>query len=217
MDLVPILHSRYATKAYDAQRSIEPAVIEQIKALLRYAPSSTNAQPWHFFLAGTDEGKVKVARSTDGAYAFNRDKVLRASHVVVFCTRTQMDEAHLQRVLAQETEDGRLTSDESRAGQHKGRSFFVNMHRYELKDAQHWMDKQVYLAAGTLLLGAGALGVDATPIEGFDAAVLNQTLGLHEKGLTATLIVSLGYRAEDDFNRKLPKSRLPLEAVLTEI
>ena len=67
------------------------------------------------------------------------------------------------------------------------------------------------------LLGAGALGVDATPIEGFDAAVLNQTLGLHEKGLTATLIVSLGYRAEDDFNRKLPKSRLPLEAVLTEI
>ena len=41
MDLVPILHSRYATKAYDAQRSIEPAVIEQIKAMLRYAPSST--------------------------------------------------------------------------------------------------------------------------------------------------------------------------------
>jgi nitroreductase/dihydropteridine reductase len=79
------------------------------------------------------------------------------------------------------------------------------------------MQKQVYLALGTLLLGAGALGVDATPMEGFDARLLDEELGLRDKGFTSVVLVSLGYRNEGDFNARLPKSRLPAEAVFTQI
>jgi nitroreductase/dihydropteridine reductase len=79
------------------------------------------------------------------------------------------------------------------------------------------MEKQVYLAAGTLLLGAGALGVDATPMEGFDARVLDAELGLRERGLTSVLLVALGYRGEGDFNARLPKSRLPRETLFTAL
>ncbi len=65
------------------------------------------------------------------------------------------------------------------------------------------------------LLGAAALGIDATPMEGFDANSLDQELGLREQGYMALVVVGLGYRGESDFNAALPKSRLTREQVFT--
>ena len=217
MNIADIALSRHATKAFDPARKIPAELAGQIETLLRFSPSSTNAQPWHFFIADNDAGKARIAKAAQGAYGANEPKIRNASHVVVFCTRAAMDDAHLAAVLAQEARDGRLPTDEARANQHRGRSFYVNMHRFERRAAQHWMEKQVYLAVGTLLLGAGALGIDACPIEGFDQALLDEELGLRERGLTSAVIVALGYRSDDDFNAKLPKSRLPTEAVITRL
>jgi len=61
------------------------------------------------------------------------------------------------------------------------------------------------------------LGVDATPMEGFDAAALDKELKLRERGLTSVVLVALGRRSEKDFNAGLPKSRLPKEALFTFI
>ena len=217
MDIARIATTRYTSKAFDPSRKIPAAQIEQLKTLLRYSPSSTNSQPWHFVLASTEAGKAKVAESTSGFYVFNAAKVQNASHVVVLCARSEMTDAHLARLLAQEEQDGRFATPEAKAGQNNGRTYFANMHRFNLKDAQHWMEKQVYLALGTLLLGAAALEIDACPIEGFDVKLLNDALDLRGKGFTAVALVALGYRAADDFNAALPKSRLPMDEVLSEI
>ena len=99
--------------------------------------------------------------------------------------------------------------------QTRGRGFYVNMHRNELHDTQQWMEKQVYLALGTLLLGAASLAIDATPIEGFDRTVLDDALGLGKRGLRSVVLAALGYRSEDDFNAALPKSRLPDDEIFT--
>jgi nitroreductase/dihydropteridine reductase len=77
------------------------------------------------------------------------------------------------------------------------------------------MEKQVYLALGTLLLGATTLGIDATPIEGFDLNILDQTLGLPQNGLKSVVLAALGYRSGEDFNANLPKSRLPREVTVS--
>ncbi|MCL1119128.1 oxygen-insensitive NAD(P)H nitroreductase [Shewanella bicestrii] len=215
-DLSFLAKKRYTTKAFDPTKTIPADKIAEIKTLLQFSPSSTNSQPWHFVLASTAEGKSLIAQSTEH-FAFNTQKILNASHVVVLCTRTQLDEAHLLQVLEQEAADGRFANEEAKQGQHNGRSFFANMHKNELKDAQHWMEKQVYLALGTLMLGASVLDIDACPIEGFDATKLNQVLGLREKGFCASVVVALGYRSEEDFNAKLPKSRLAQEVIFTEI
>ncbi|MBX9347601.1 oxygen-insensitive NAD(P)H nitroreductase [Chromobacterium vaccinii] len=217
MNIAHYAKTRYTTKAFDPGFKLSPDQVEQIEALLRHSPSSTNSQPWHFFIAGSDEGKARVAKATANGYSFNQAKVLNASHVVVFCTRAALDDAHLQTLLEQEDRDGRFASAEARAGQHKGRSHFADMHRFELRDASHWMEKQVYLAVGTLLLGAAALEIDACPIEGFDQRIMGEELGLREKGLVASVIVALGRRSDEDFNARLPKSRLPAEAVITRL
>ena len=54
-------------------------------------------------------------------------------------------------------------------------------------------------------------------MEGFDAELLDAELGLRERGLAAIALVALGGRGPDDWNAALPKSRLPAEAVFTEI
>jgi nitroreductase/dihydropteridine reductase len=217
MNIADIALTRYTTKAFDATRRIPDDQVSHIETLLRYCPSSTNAQPWHFFIASTDEGKARIAKGTQGFYAFNEPKVKNASHVVVFCTRVNIDDAYLQMLLEQETRDGRLATPEARAKQHGVRSFFVNSHRFEMRDVQHWLEKQVYLAVGALLVGAGALGIDACPIEGFDQKALDEALDLRSKELTSSVIVALGYRANDDFNAQLPKSRLPAAQVITRL
>ena len=216
MDIIQSAASRYSTKAFDADKKISEENIEKVKDLLRLSPSSTNSQPWHFILASTDEAKARIAKATSGFYVFNERKVLDASHVVVFCSKTAIDETHLSKLLDQENADGRFASQQAMEGQHKGRSYFVNMHRFDYKDAQHWMEKQVYLNIGNFLLGVSTLNIDAVPIEGFDARILDEEFGLREKGFTSLVIVPIGYRSAEDFNAALPKSRLEFSEILTE-
>ncbi|MDE1193710.1 NAD(P)H nitroreductase [Pseudomonas sp. Bc-h] len=216
MQLTALAKSRYTTKAYDNSRKIPQETIDILLDQLRHSPSSVNSQPWHFVVASDEQGKARVAKGAEGGFVYNEAKILNASHAIVLCTRTEMTEEHLQALLAQEERDGRFDgAADAMAGQDKSRRGYVNLHKHDQKDVQHWMEKQTYLALGTLLLGAASLGLDATPMEGFDFKKLDSELGLREKGFTSLVIVALGYRSETDFNAKLPKSRLPAETVFT--
>ena len=70
-----------------------------------------------------------------------------------------------------------------------------------------WTSKQTYLALGNLLTAAASLKIDATPMEGFEPAKVNEILGLTEKGLNASLIATLGYRHEEDATQHYAKVR----------
>ncbi|MCH5689315.1 nitroreductase family protein [Niabella sp. W65] len=60
-----------------------------------------------------------------------------------------------------------------------------------------WAARQAYIALGTGIIAAAELKVDATPMEGFDAARVDELLGLKEKGLKSVVLLSLGYRDEE--------------------
>ena len=181
------------------------------------SPSSANIQPWHFIITDTKMGKERFSKATEGFYIFNRPKVMDASHVIVFCARTDADEAYMQYILDQEDKDGRFAKQEFKDQMHAGKMVFANMHRYDTKNLQHWMEKQIYLNMGSLLLGVVALGIDAVSMEGVDLKALDTEFGLREKGFTALAVVSLGYRKPTDFNATLPKSRLPEAEIITQL
>jgi len=217
MDPVSAARRRHTVQAYDRGRTIAPALFDQLREVLRLAPSSVNSQPWRFIVAAGEEGKARIARAAEGAARYNVPRIRGASHVIVLATRSDADPAHLDAVLAQEERDGRFADDGAREARHAARAACTDMHLHGRKDLQHWYEKQTYLALGTLLLAAAALDVGATPMEGFDADVLDRELGLREKGFTSTVIVALGYAGADDFNARLPKSRLPADAVFMDI
>lgn len=216
MDIARLATTRKTCKAFDPTCKIPADQVDQLRTLLRYAPASVNSQPWHFFIASTEAGKERLTAGTQGTFAYNAPKVRNASHVVVLCARTDLDAGHLAAVLAQEDADGRFATPEAKQTQNNSRTYYVNLHR-ERGDLGLWAEKQVYIALGSLLNGAAALGIDACPMEGIDVAALNAELGLAERGLTAVVVVALGYSGEGDFNAALPKSRLPAAAVFTEL
>jgi nitroreductase / dihydropteridine reductase len=217
MNIVEKAAQRHTVKAFDTSRKVPDEIIAQLRMLLRLAPSSVNSQPWHFVIAATDEGKEKIARAAEAGFQYNAAKIRTASHVVVLATRVAADEAYLETLLAQEERDGRFVNEAARTSGRGARALFTDIHRYNQKDVTQWYEKQTYLALGTLLLGAATLDVGATPMEGFNAEVLDKELSLREKGYSATVIVSLGYSGAEDFNAKLPKSRLPAEVLFTDI
>lgn len=217
MDIARLVTTRRTVKAFEPGHTIPEAAIEQLRVLLRHSPSSVNSQPWHFVIAGSVEGKARIARAMPAPYAYNAAKVRNASHAVVFCVRTVLDDVHLEAILAQETADGRLPTAEAAASQRKSRLFYADLHRQVRQDVRPWMERQLYIALGTLLLGAAALGLDACPMEGFDAELLDAELGLPARNLAAVAVVALGYAGTDDWNAQLPKSRLPAESLFTDI
>jgi len=217
IDIQEILKWRYTTKAFDTSKKISEENEENIKAILQLSPSSINSQPWHFVMANSSEGKKRLAKGTAGFYSFNEPKVLNASHVVLFCAKTEINDEFLQHIADKEDDDGRFAKEEFKTQNLGAKQLFTNIHKYDLKDAQHWMEKQVYLNIGQFLLGVATLGIDAVPMEGIDAKALDEEFGLREKGFTALVMVGLGYRSEDDFNAGLPKSRLTEKEIFTII
>ena len=112
-DITYYAKKRHTTKAYDPNRRIPDETVEKLKELLRFSPSSTNIQPWHFVIASTQAGKERVAKATV-KYSFNRPSILNASHVVVFASRLAVEEGYLQHVLEQEDKDGRFDTDKEK-------------------------------------------------------------------------------------------------------
>ena len=217
MDTLVTAKTRYATKAYDAEKKIPQTQFEKLLEVLRFSPSSVNIQPWHFLVAESDEAKQRIASALTGNYVYNAAKVLHSSHTLVFCTRTDISAEYLEQLLQQDDASGRFKDEAAKQGQRDTRHGYVEFYRNELKNLSSWMENQTYLALGQLLFAAGLEGIDATPMEGFDRDTLNKEFKLTEKVLKASVIVALGYRSDSDFNAKLPKSRLPDQVIFTRL
>jgi len=79
-----------------------------------------------------------------------------------------------------------------------------------------WNSRQAYIALGFLLETATLLGIDATPMEGFDAAQFNEILGLTD--YSAVVVAAVGYRdAEKDWLVNLPKVRYRKQELIERI
>jgi nitroreductase / dihydropteridine reductase len=217
MDLLNISQSRYTTKAYDDSKKIPQDKFEKILEALRLAPSSINIQPWHFFVIESEEAKQRIARSLVGKYAYNAPKVLDSSHTILFCTHSDITEFHLDNLLKQDEASGRFKDEQAKQAQKDARTGYVNFYRNEKGDIQRWAENQTFIALGQTLFAAGLEGIDATPIGGFNEQIISDELKLAEKGLIPSVLLALGYRSENDFNAKLPKSRLSKDKIFTKL
>ena len=215
MNISQIVRTRHTCKAYDAQRPLSEEQLQQLQEILRFSPSSVNSQPWHFFLISSDEGKDKLIPTLT---EHNMEKVRQAPLTVVIATKLELDDAHLQALLEQETQDGRFGgNEEARKGADGARRYYVGLNSTSPQKQQEWMARQAYISLGFLLMGAATLGLDATPIEGFFPEKLDAALGLGELGLKSVVVASIGHRSAQDFNATLPKSRLPAEQLITRL
>lgn len=215
MDTLTLAQQRYTAKAYNPEKKIPVETFERIMDVLRLTPSSTNIQPWHFVIAESEQAKARIAKSMIGTDDYNIPKVMNASHVIVLCSLNEISPAYLEQVTDCEVAAGRYSqADRDRLS--SARRDYVALYRSQGKIPM-WIENQTHIALGQLLWAAAMEGVDSTAIGGYQFDVLDNELGLPEKGLHSSVIVTLGYRSEDDPNANKPKARLPHSVLFSQI
>ncbi|WP_348699066.1 NAD(P)H-dependent oxidoreductase [Duganella fentianensis] len=210
MTLIDKLNWRYATKKYDASKKLAADKVERILEAIRLAPTSSGLQPFEVLLVSNPEKRAQMQ-----AVAWNQAQVTEASHLLVFAAWDNITEARIDMMFD-------LTNEQ------RG---FINegweAYRKQLKgivaargDAANFdaAARQAYIALGVALVAAAEEQVDATPMEGFDPAAVDEILGLKERGLRSVVILPLGYRANDgDWLVNLKKVRRSREHLVSEI
>ena len=205
--LITQLNWRYATKQYDPTRRISTADWDALEEALVLSPSSLGLQPWAFLVVDDPAVRAKLM-----AASYGQPQVADASHLVVFATRANLGEADID-AHVRRTAEVRGIPVESLAGLRTMavRSIVQGMNETERRT---WAAHQAYIALGTLVTSAALLGIDATPMEGFEKNRYDEILGLKVRGLTASVIAALGYRAADDKYAATPKVRFTREQVV---
>ncbi|MDO4880811.1 MAG: NAD(P)H-dependent oxidoreductase [Capnocytophaga sp.] len=195
MNFLELAKNRYTTKSYRTEK-ISEAKIQELKEILRLAPSSINSQPWKFYFIDNQETKQKLAKVS----FMNEERIQQASHLVVFSVINDIElfENQLPKYI------------------HEGAVAFYkqNVKSHGEEAVKNWLARQVYISLGYFLTACATMGIDSTPMEGIDNQKYNEILGLKE--YHTFFAVAIGYRNPEDSNQPLvqPKQRLPLEKII---
>ncbi|MFV5700908.1 NAD(P)H-dependent oxidoreductase [Flavobacterium sp. XS2P12] len=190
---------RYATKKFDATKKITTEDLNTLKEAIRLSSSSYGLQPYKIIIVESPELRAKLQPS-----AWGQSQIVEASHLIIFANETNIGDIAIDSFLKNISKT-RSTPIEALSGYGDFMKSKISTLTSEAKDI--WTAKQTYLALGNLLNAAAELKIDATPMEGFVPAQVNEILGLDELGLNATLIATLGYRHEEDATQHYKKVR----------
>jgi len=201
---------RYATKKYDATKSVPAEKLERIIEAVRLAPTSSGLQPFELFVVSSADIRAKIR-----TVAWDQTQITDCSHLLVFAA---WDDITADRVntMFDFTNDVRGFTSE---GWENYRQLLLGIVAERGTEANYQAAaRQAYIGLGTALVAAAFEEVDATPMEGFDPAAVDEILELKSKNLRSVVILALGYRAaEGDWLVNLKKVRRSRDNFVTEI
>lgn len=189
MSLNDALHWRYAPKRMTGAKVSDDKIAAILKAA-QYAPTSMGLQPFTFILV-----EDKSLRETIKPIAYNQAQITEASHLLVLCAYTHLQQHHIDEYI-QNIMDTRSVSKESLD------PFATSMRRFAdnqtAEQIKHWAANQTYIALGFALAEAALIGVDVTPMEGFSIEKLDELFELPQKNLTSIALLAIGFRDVDN-------------------
>ncbi|MEP3350451.1 MAG: nitroreductase family protein [Marinomonas sp.] len=210
------LENRHTVKHYNASKTIPKEDLEVIYEALRLSPSSIDSQPWKFIVIESEAAKQKFHDTFENKHQFNQKHAKAASHIILFAHKTHYSREDFTKVLDVHVQIGRI-KEEARE-QAFGSFAFVDMNSDEQGNNAAWTKAQVYLALGNLMHVLARLKIDSTPLEGIDQELVADVFSEELEGYQCDVALAMGYSdTENDFNAKLPKSRLPKESIITVI
>lgn len=196
---------RYAVQSFDSAKKVSDSDLKTILESGRLAPSSFGLEPWKFIVVENAETRAKLQ-----SVSYGQPKVTEASHLIIIARRTDARE-HIVRERIERTAAIQEQDVESLAGFKEMLDGVIASRDDAALDA--WNARQVYIALGMMMETASLLGVDNAAMEGFDPKGVDEALGLQEQNLTATVMLSIGYRGVD-VSADRPKVRRAFDEVV---
>jgi nitroreductase len=205
--IISALNWRYAGKIFDTTKKLTEEQLHTILETGRLSPSAYGVESWQFIVVNNIELRQKLR-----AASYDQSKVTDASHLIVIASR--IDGENVAKELVERTAKTQGKSIEEL----KGLSDMVLgfLERQSEERAKNWLKSQSYIPLGVMIETAALIGVDAGPMEGFNADEVEELLGLKEKNLHAATMLALGFRGDDAY-AKLPKTRKSYDEVVTII
>ncbi len=200
LTVLEALHWRYATKMFDAARTIPAELWSNLEQSLVLSPSSYGLQPWKFLVI-----QDPALRSELRPFSWNQSQITDASHLVVFLAKRTIDGADLDRLIEATSTIRELPIEQL--------AFYRSMMQNDLLDGprraliDQWSTNQLYIALGTFMTAAALLGIDTCPIEGFSPPDYDRLLGLEASPYRSAVVCAAGYRSADDKYASLAKIR----------
>lgn len=185
-ELLKKLHWRYATKKMNPKQTVSDEKVDRIVEAARLAATSSGLQPYEIIVV-----KSHSVREQMKPKAFGQSQITDGSHVLVFAAWDDYTPERIDMMFDLHNTE-RNSKDE---GWENYRKMLLGSYPTRGAEAnfQH-AAKQAYIGLGTALIAAAFEEVDATPMEGFDPAGIDEILGLKARGLRSAVIVALGYR-----------------------
>lgn len=204
------LNWRYATKKMDPSKPVAKAKVDAILRAIQLAPTSSGLQPFEVIVVTNPEVKAKLREA-----AYGQSQITDGSHVVVFAAWDNYTEARIDAVVDQLVAERGLPRD-AVSGYYDNLKAMLLPRPAEV-NFEH-AARQAYIALGIGLTAAAFEEVDATPMEGFVPAQVDEILGLRARGLGSAAIMALGHRAsEGDWLQGMKKVRRPLAELVTDV
>ena len=185
-ELLKKLHWRYATKKMNPAQAVSDEKVDRIVEAARLAATSSGLQPYEIIVV-----KSQAVREQMKPKAFGQSQITDGSHVLVFAAWDDYTPERINMMFDLHNTE-RNSKDE---GWENYRKMLLGSYPTRGAEAnfQH-AAKQAYIGLGTALIAAAFEEVDATPMEGFDPAGIDEILGLKARGLRSAVIMALGYR-----------------------
>jgi nitroreductase/dihydropteridine reductase len=209
MSLLEKLNWRYATKKFDHTKKLSQAQLDELLKAVHLSPSSSGLQSYKVLVVKDPATRQKLREAAHG-----QPQLTDASQIIILASVTNLDATYVKKHIdhiAKTRQIGR----ESLEGFEQ--AINGNISNLTAEQKITWSHKQTYIALGVLLTAAAEMGIDACPMEGFNAAKFDEILGLKEKGLTTSVIAAIGFRSEDDEFSKFIKVRKPNEEMFIHI
>lgn len=208
MNLIDVLNWRYAAKRMTGEK-IPDAVLEQILESIRLAPTSYGLQPFGVTVV---ENKDLINEIYEKACP--QVVLLQCSQLLIFRARQTIDE-DLVNGYIDDLITARNATDEDVS---MARKKIANIQNDTSYNRLSWAMRQAYIALGYATFAAAKLGIDSTPIEGFNPKALNEVLGIDLDKEEAVVMLALGYRdEEEDRSINYAKVRRSAEKMFTRI
>ncbi|MES2802199.1 MAG: NAD(P)H-dependent oxidoreductase [Bdellovibrionota bacterium] len=202
------LNWRYACKKFDPTKLIREQDWNILTESLRLSASSYGLQPWKFIVVQTPEIRKQLQDQSYG-----QTPVTEASHFVVLTYKETLDEAHIDKFVAETAKSRGLDAASLERFRNMMVGDLIKGPRFET--IKWWAQRQVYIAMGSILTTAAMMEIDTLPMEGLNAAGYDKILELEGTGWKTLAAVACGYRAADDKHQHSKKVRFPASDVIT--
>ncbi|RJX39428.1 nitroreductase family protein [Paenibacillus pinisoli] len=196
---IEVLKSRRSVRKYDSSAVITDSEIIELLEVATLAPSSSNMQPWRFFVVTDAELKQKLV-----PIANNQQQVGEASAIVLILADLEMYKL-AGPIYEASFEAGYMTEEIKNRMVENSTKLYSSLPAERLKEIAIF---DTGLVAMQLMLAARAKGYDTVPMGGYNREEAAKLLGVPERYLP-TLMLPIGKAAAPGH----PTTRLPIEQV----